>query len=533
MIFPASNNLFSKYRHEIWIYSLLIIASASAALLSVKNINLSPDSINYALVSQQINAGNGIKVPMIWLDSNAVPVNGTVPMLWQPPLYPILLAIFGGVTPQSFLAAQLLNVICHVFISVFTFLFTKKLYDNASIALLTGILVSVSLPMLSVTHHMLSEPLFTAFAIAAIYFLILSRNSNSHHYSRYFFIASICASAAILTRYAGIPLIAIFFLEAIKAIKNKRPGFKFRSIILATIIPLITPLILFVRNYFVSGTIRGVIFSQPVPDRPYLSTITGTIKMLFSQFQLGNRSIIFIMIFIMFLVLYIFINNAARRELSKFFRSGLDLIILFIIFYTALIYFIMARESPIFDLRFVSPLVPFLLIISILIIVFLGKMIQSKGFFKLSLAWVLLSLGIITYGNFYKTYLNFNELLDKQESFYSILYSSTYNWVTENYNKNIIIATNEPYRLSFFGGYSTVRLPHRKFYTNAPIPEDMEVILPKRMSEIGAKALVLFNEAKEENYGNYIARLFNKREDYAKFSVAHECSDGVVYNLRK
>ena len=57
----------------------------------------------------------------------------------------------------------------------------------------------------------------------------------------------------------------------------------------------------------------------------------------------------------------------------------------------------------------------------------------------------------------------------------------------------------------------------------------MEDILPARMSEVGSHVLVLFDEVKEQHFGSYIAKLFNKRETNDRFFMAHECTDGVVY----
>jgi len=516
---------FLKNNYKI---GILIIISALSALVAVENIKISTDSMRYALISQQILSGNGIRIPLIEFD-NIIPVDGTVPFLVQPSLMPILLAMLGGVAPQSFLAAQILNVICHVAIAIFTFLLMRN-FCNKYIALLTGILVSTSFPMLYVTNHFISEPLFITLTVVAIYFLITSRDIKYQHNHR-LILAGICASAAILTRYAGIALLVVFFWEAFILIKNKKLKSNYGHILLAITIPLTTIVLLFARNYMILGTIEGI--NLPKPERSYLDALTGTIEMLFMQFQLGKNSIILIILFMMLFIISIFINTTIRRELLKFFHSGLDLIIIFIISYTILISYTLANQQPYFELRYVIPLVPFLFIISIFIIVFVWERIKFKRFSKLSLGGMILSLGIIAFGNSYKTHLNLPEFFYKNEKVYSILQSCTYKWIKENYGNDIIIATNEPYRLSFFGGYSTIIFPNKKWIPNYPIPENMEHLLPKRMSEVGAQVLALFDGLKEQHYGSYLARLFNERKDYDKFTIAYECPDGVVYHLKK
>lgn len=521
-----------KFLPKTLIYTLLIAASTFVALLAIKNIKISPDSMIYALISQEIISGNGIRLPInLRMENNYVFINGTVPYLEQPPLLPILLALLGGVTPDNFLPAQLLNLVCHVAISLFTFLLMKKIYNNKVIALLTGILVSISFPLLRVTHHIWSETLFIALTTAAVYFLILSRNSQNRR-SLFFFIASVSATAAILTRYAGIALIPIFFWEDyILLRKNRGLSLKNASPILITLLPLLITGALLIYNYTISGTIFG--WNPPSPERSYLNAFTGTIKMLFLQFPLGKHSITAIIIFTILFILYIIVNTNSARELAKYVRGGIDLIIFFIISYTVVISFAMARSQTVFELRYMSPLVPFLFLMGILVIVSLWEMIRLKGFYKLSLYGLILSLGIVTLGNCYKTYLRIGEFFYKQTRHYSILNFSTYNWIKEHYKKNVIITTNRPYHLSFFGGYSTVALPHKRFNPNIHIPDNMELVLPNQMFKFGSQILALFDEVEERYDGKYIAKLFNQRKSDENFDLVYESDDGVIYKLKR
>jgi hypothetical protein len=520
----ASHNLLS----EVIIYSVLITVSTFAALLAVKNIKLSPDSMTYSLVSQQILSGNGIRIPMIWFSSSAVPVNGTVPMLMHPPFFAILLAILGGVTPQNYLPAQILNVICHILISIFTYLLMKNLFYKKWFSLLTGILVSVSFPLLRVTHHIWSETLFISLTIASVYFLTISRHSIGNRYYYNLFLASITTSAAILTRNTGIVILALFLWEAIVLIKNKKPGIKY--VFIAMILPILTIIMLYYRNYMVSGLIRGYV--QFEVEHSFWVAITGTLKMLFSQFHLGKRSIVAISILVALYTMFIILNSNARKALSEYLRSGLDLIIIFIVAYITLICIAMIKMQPQFELRFMSPLVPFLFILGVFSIIFIFKIMESNGFYALSLTGIILSLTILTSVNLYKTYLALPEFFHKQKKLYSILNSCTYKWLEKYCDKKNIIVTNKPYHLSFFGGYSTVVLPHKE-YINIQVPEDMGSILPVRMAEIGAKILVLFNKVEKEDFGIYIAKLFFERKNYDKFTLVYKCPDGVVYKLKE
>ena len=521
---------FFKSKHKTWIYSILVVLAILPAFLAVKNIKISPDSMQYALTSQEILSGNGIRLPVIRLVDTHIPVNGTIPWPAQGPLLSLLFATLGGVTPQNFLPSQIINAISHVVISILTFLLMKKLYDNNGIALLTGILVSLSYPMLKNANHMATESLFIALTTAALFFLILSRHSDSNRSIGNLFLASICACAAILTRFVGVALIPLFFWEAFILVKNKSIRPKYVSAILATMLPIITTGALFIRNYLLSGTIFG--WNPPPFERSYLNAFTGTINMIFQQFPLGSRPVTLITICMILFILYIIVNTKARSELSKYVHSGLDLIIIFIVTYTVLIFLSNAKSQSVFELRYVSPLVPFLFILCSIIIVFVWERVKFRGHPKLALVGIILSLGIITSGNCYKTYLRLGGFFYKQENRYNILKSPTYNWIKENYGENTIIATNRPYEFSFFGGYSTVFLPHRRFDKNYRI-DNIGLILPNRMSEIGSRMLVLFEKVEEQYEGSYLTGLFNKRQDNDNFVLIRKFSDGVVYNLKE
>jgi hypothetical protein len=518
-------------KNKIFLYCILIAFSLISALFIVKNIKLATDSLRYGLISQQILSGNGIRIPAIRWEDNYIPVNGAIPYLEQPPLLPILLALLGGVTPNNFLPAQMLNTICHVGIALFTFLLMVNLYDKKYLALLTGILVTFSFPLLKLTQVIISEPLFIVLTVAAVYFLTLLRHSNHYQFRWFIFLASIFTTASIMTRWAGISLIAVFSWELLMLIKNKNPESKHAATYLALAIPIVTTVALFVRNYLLSGTIRG--FNQPSPGRTYMEAFTGTTEMVFEQFQFGRNSIILIALFLVLFVISIIASSGLRKEVSKLLNSGMDSTMIFILVYTLLICVIMAKKQAQFELRYVSPLVPFLYVIIILITVFVWKTIRFSGFSKLSFIGMILSLSLIAFGSLYKTYLNLAEFSYKQEKVYSIVDSCTYKWLKNNYGTHDIITTNRPYHVSFFGGYSTIVTPYRKFDWNITIPENMESVLPYRMSIFGSRVLVLFAEVEAQYDGSYLARLFNKREDNDKFIIVHKCPDGVVYRMKE
>ena len=159
--------------------------------------------------------------------------------------------------------------------------------------------------------------------------------------------------------------------------------------------------------------------------------------------------------------------------------------------------------------------------------------IKSQGKNQLSLYGLILFLSTITCANGYITFQSLPDFFYKQENIKSISNSCTFTWLKENYSRNTIIATNKPYHLSFFKGYSTVLLPNKKWFPNASIPDNMELILSDHMSTVGGKLLVLYEEAQEEHYGSFISGLFYENKNSDKFILLHKCSDGVIYSLRE
>ncbi|MDH4028328.1 MAG: glycosyltransferase family 39 protein, partial [Nitrospirota bacterium] len=430
-------------KEGIALFCILIVISALAAFLSVLNMHFTSDSFEYGLVTQQILSGNGIRVPLVWFNSTIIPSDGTVPFLLHPPLLPIILSAMGGITPGNILPAQILNIVCHVAVSGFTFLFMKRLYGGA-IALLSGIVVSFAFPLLKVTHFFWSETLFIALTMAAVYLLVVSRESDRYRFRRVLF-AGICASAAIMTRYVGIALVALFCWEFLVFMKRRESKSGYGSIILAAMMPVFTIAGLFMRNYMLSGLMRGI--DLPVPERTLLSAFSGTAEMLFMQFQLGRNSAAVIIVFVVLFLICIVMSNDLRKELLRLSRAGLDLLIVFVISYAGLICISMAKNQPNFELRFMAPLVPFLIILIIIMIVSISRIEGVRRISGLSVGVMILLLGMLAAGNFYKTYLNMPYFLNENSKSSVFLESCTYKWIINNYDGKGLVATNKSFKL--------------------------------------------------------------------------------------
>jgi hypothetical protein len=333
------------------------------------------------------------------------------------------------------------------------------------------------------------------------------------------------------TRFAGTALVPVFFWGILILVLKRNLRLRVVPALTITILPIITAGALFLRTYIISGSIHGI--PLPTPGRSYFEAFTGTLKMTLLQFGFSGSFTSMIAVIAVLLITYIVLNASLRKELSKYIGLGLDLIIVFILSHTAIITHAMATSQTVFEPRYMSPLVPFMFILSVLVIGALWETARLRGFTPLSICGIVLSLAILFAGNTYKTFMNSEALFSKRTGHDRILNSATYQWLKANYSDDERITTNRPFHLSFFGGYSTIRLPHRRFNENYRLPDNMEAFLPDRMKHFGSPVIALFEQADETHEGEFIAELFINRKDNGDFVLLHSDLDGVVYRLKE
>ncbi len=503
-----------------------------AGLYATYHIRLSPDSMHYALASQQIRSGRGVRVPIIPFQGPSADTRGTVPFLIQPPLLPLFLALLGGVAPGKVWPAQVLNIFSHTAIALFSCLIAKRLC-GASFGIITGIAVAFALPLLLVSQYLWSEPLFIALVVMCIWCLQMSRYVNREQFPLYG--AGLLAAAAIATRFAGVALIPLFLWETIRIWKSRTEKSAIVFRIIAFLVPLCIVAILFVRNYVLSGTIRG--FQCPNPQRSIYAAICSVMQGIALQFGIKGFKAQIAILFLIFLVIVILVRSKMDRNIQAL-KKGLDMIILFMVSYTGVIIVAMVRYQPHLELRFVAPLVPFILITAVFIIELAWRSMTVTRIHKLLLHSgriifiILIIVGLLFTLWWKSSFFSPVETVNKR-----FLSSQTFGWLKTSLPPETIIATNEPFKVAFWGGYPTLRLINRLWNPYHDIPDDMCYQLPRRMSEVGSHYLILFADEDgldEEHFGEFVSALSRrKRADIDKFRLMYNCSDGVVYHLSK
>jgi len=226
----------------LWvILSCMAIAGLTAQRVSTENgMGVSPDSFGYLGAAHSLREGKGLTIP--W--------DGGRPMTHWPPLYPALLAGVGCVGLDSLNAGAWLNAI----VFAVSILALGGLVGYATrkpwCAIVAAFLLLTSADFLSVHTWIWSEPLFVCFCL---FFLCLMHRYVDDPRPGVLLASAEAASLAMLTRYAGVALVATGVI-AIGMFGPKPLLRKLRQMAVFTAVSC-TPLIVWlIRNSIVGGT---------------------------------------------------------------------------------------------------------------------------------------------------------------------------------------------------------------------------------------------------------------------------------------
>ncbi|CAB5115580.1 hypothetical protein D3OALGA1CA_2703 [Olavius algarvensis associated proteobacterium Delta 3] len=509
-------------------FIFLSFLSVIAAVLVVKHICFMWDSFRYGLVADEILKGNGLKVPLLYFHSNLTFSDGSVPFLVQPPLFPIALAVFGGISVDNYFAAQLLNFLSFYISVVLSYLILVHFLSNRFLAFFSTIAIFSSLPMLRATATIWSELLFTTFSMVAIYFILKSRISEKGHY--YAIAVGILSCSAILTRYIGVCFILLISYEILHIVfitRNKKNLISYSISLFLTIFALS---MLFLRNYLVTGSIRG--YEQLSFDRSLSEAFSISLEMLYYGFKykpyldhLPKPLFILILCFIVGICFHLYFrNNNYRMDIKGLFLKGMDVLIVYLLSYFFLMVYVMLKVEPAGLSRFFTPLVPILLILLIAnAVIFFKHIFSSRGEIFVIL---LLSITFLVHLNLYQNnYKAWGRDLDAFRN------NSITQWVIKNCSKDQPITTNQHFLLSFVCGNPVMRIPRTADMNS--IPDDLSTTLQQRMYEVGTEFLVLYHGVNKDDNGSYMANLYNNRVNRDNFEVVFSNNQGVIYKLRQ
>jgi Dolichyl-phosphate-mannose-protein mannosyltransferase len=168
--------------------------------------------MNYVNVARNIASGKGITQPTLGFNQPRFAINDTIPtpLTAEPPLYPLLIALFCETGLSAPKAALLVSSLGTAAVFLLAYLLAVTLY-NQNVGLVAVSSLLFYYPWRRVTIYAWSEPIGIALSLLSLWFAIrrVARTRLD------IFLAGFAAGLAFATRYALLPLVcvgAIFLL---------------------------------------------------------------------------------------------------------------------------------------------------------------------------------------------------------------------------------------------------------------------------------------------------------------------------------
>ena len=225
--------------------ALLALLGTGLVLLATSRYGagLASDSVGYIATARNLMAGSGLLL-----------YDGT-PLLAQPPLFPALLALAGGlIKTDPLLLVSAVNALLFGLIVYFGGILAFRCLSGYPIFAFIGTLaILVSVPLFTVSIIAWSEPLFILFVVLSLLFAdsYLEKNDKVS-----LTLLSISVALSFLTRYIGAVLV---IWAAVIVMATFRGSFKIRMahLVVFAMAPAVSIGTWLVRNYLVSGTPLG------------------------------------------------------------------------------------------------------------------------------------------------------------------------------------------------------------------------------------------------------------------------------------
>ncbi len=514
--------------------SILIAGSLLGGYFVTKEMYIEWDSMRYLLVAEEIGKGNGAISPLIWFEGGPSMVkDGKAPLTEQPPGYPAIIAGLNKLFHDSVLSVRIVNLVSHVLIGLIVMV-TAYHFAPLWISFVSALALTFSLPMLFGVLSAWPEYIFT-FAVLASVYCIVESGSARRHRNGWWFGAAAFAAMAIGLRYAGIFLIPVLSWEALRKWRYSRISVRQTAVLLSgPLLPAAVFLIFLLRNYFYTGSMRG--FSQPPPERSLMEAFEGVYRLFFAMFGIEDPArmigISVVLATAVLIVAWLLRKPASSKEtFSRVWKSGLEPVIFAAAAYFGFIVLIMFRNQPVFEQRFLYPVVPILFAAFAGLVGWMYSHAASGKWSRGKIAALLFTAGL-SCGTFALTVRHFDMLYQQPSAENALKDSkSALGWLEKNPQVKIV-ATNLPFVIAYHSRRSVLRLPQRYHNPWFRIPEDMESALPRRMKEVGAEYLILVGKNLDGKYwGEFISSLSNCVSGCNLFTLIDSSPTSKIFKL--
>jgi 4-amino-4-deoxy-L-arabinose transferase-like glycosyltransferase len=266
---PIWEKLSSKKR-LIFIFLLCLLGLAGIGLLAYVTpygVGIYVDTLYY--VTSAKNLLNGIGMGR--LTGNGV----YKPMTHYPPLYALVLAFTQVLGLDMLAGARWVSMLAFGLAVLLAGWIVWQRTGSTFFSLATAFLVLGSGVLLRTFSWAMSEPLYivlelSGFLLLAVYFKASRRG--------WLVAASLAIGLALLTRYVGFSLVAVFTLALLVNRSLKRPR-RFMDIGLFLFLSLLPSIIWFIRNRLVSGTLANRVISwHPITEEKFASLVKAVLS---------------------------------------------------------------------------------------------------------------------------------------------------------------------------------------------------------------------------------------------------------------
>ena len=188
--------IFSKQPNRFTAFAILLAASSTAHILlrtSTHGAAIGPDAVSYVSTAANLIDGHGLQ-----------DFRGTGLFAW-PPLFPALVAAVQVVGLGPLEAGRLLNATAYGLIILVSALWAGRTLESSLLAYGVAVFLATSIPLSHHASYIQSEPTFILFVLLALVKLEECRRPGARR--RTLALAAVFSGLAVLTRYAGAPLI--------------------------------------------------------------------------------------------------------------------------------------------------------------------------------------------------------------------------------------------------------------------------------------------------------------------------------------
>jgi hypothetical protein len=229
------------------------------------------DGVQYLSTAANWLSGNGFSTNALIYEPHFQGVLPAPQTVWPPGL-PFLQAMVSMTGIELKAAALLINLSANVLSALFVYLILRRCRTGTLFAITSAVIYYVAAPSWMFAAALISEPLFTLFLLASVYYL---PDEDGRQAERWL-LSGLLLAASIFTRYSAVfgaaaIVIALFLLLIIRA---RRDGLVYftkgvKGLALFGFLPALAFALLLYRTRVLTGTVErrtGVIESKTVAE---------------------------------------------------------------------------------------------------------------------------------------------------------------------------------------------------------------------------------------------------------------------------